>query len=78
MQPGQASESKTGAMDAPAGTGDGLAAAADSVEEDWGKLPPKVAKDLMEAQRSGVSPEYRNAIESYYKAIAERARRKQK
>lgn len=40
---------------------------------DWGKLPSKVAKDLIEGQRQEVSPDYRTAVESYYKAIAERA-----
>jgi len=48
------------------------------VGEDWSKLPSKVAKDIVEAQRQGVSPEYRSAVESYYKAIADRARRNKK
>ena len=63
-------------MGADAQPGEPLAAVDLTSEDDWGKLPPKVAKDLMEAQRAGVSPEYRSQIESYYKAIAERARKK--
>ncbi len=43
---------------------------------DWSKLPSKVAKDLLEGQRQDMSPEYRSAIENYYKAIAEKAGRK--
>ena len=46
--------------------------------KEWGKLPPKVAKDIIEARRQGVAPEYRSAIESYYKAIADRARKDKK
>jgi len=47
-----------------------------SVKEggDWGHLPSRMAKDLTEASRQEPSPEYREAIESYYKAIAERAK----
>ena len=43
--------------------------------EDWGRLPPKVAKDIIEARRQGVAPDYRSAIENYDRAIAEKARR---
>jgi len=42
---------------------------------DWGHLPSRMAKDLTEASRQEPSPEYRAAIESYYKAIAEKARK---
>lgn len=42
---------------------------------DWGHLPSRMAKDLTEASRQELSPEYRAAIESYYKAIAEKAKR---
>lgn len=42
---------------------------------DWGHLPSRMAKDLSEASRQEPSPEYRAAIESYYKAIAEKAKR---
>jgi hypothetical protein len=43
---------------------------------DWGKLPPRLARDLMEAQRESVGGEYRNMIETYFRVIAERAREK--
>jgi hypothetical protein len=42
---------------------------------DWGHLPSRMARDLTEASRQEPSPEYRAAIESYYKAIAEKARK---
>ena len=45
------------------------------VEGDWGHLPSKMAADLSEASRAEAAPEYRAAIESYYKAIATKGRR---
>ena len=45
------------------------------VKGDWGHLPQKMADDLTEATRSEAAPEYRAAIESYYKAIAAKAKR---
>jgi hypothetical protein len=45
------------------------------VNGDWGHLPQKMADDLTEATRSEAAPEYRAAIESYYKAIANKAKR---
>jgi len=45
------------------------------VPGDWGHLPQKMADDLTEATRSEAAPEYRAAIESYYKAIANKARK---
>lgn len=40
---------------------------------DWAKLPPKVAQDLMEGRREKISPEYRAAIETYFRLIAEKS-----
>ncbi|MBK8094891.1 MAG: DUF4175 family protein [Verrucomicrobiaceae bacterium] len=45
------------------------------VPGDWGHLPQKMADDLTEATRSEAAPEYRAAIESYYKAIAQKAKK---
>lgn len=45
------------------------------VPSDWGHLPQKMADDLTEATRSEAAPEYRAAIESYYKAIANKAKK---
>ncbi|MEC8355187.1 MAG: hypothetical protein VXZ37_01085 [Verrucomicrobiota bacterium] len=42
--------------------------------EDWGKLPPKLAKDLMEAKRERVSENYRNQVQAYFEAMSSKAR----
>lgn len=44
-----------------------------SADADWGKLPPQLARDLMEGRRENVSGEYRNMVETYFRAIAEKA-----
>ena len=43
----------------------------------WGKLPPKLARDLMNAQREGVSGQYREMVEMYFRTLADKAREKQ-
>ncbi len=43
---------------------------------EWGKLPPRLARDLLEARREGVSGEYRQMVETYFRVVAERAREK--
>jgi len=45
------------------------------LDADWGKLPTKMAEDLTEATRQEAAPEYRAAIENYYKAISARAKK---
>jgi hypothetical protein len=42
-------------------------------EEDWAKLPPQIARDLLDGRREKVSPEYRRAIETYFRLVAETA-----
>ena len=42
---------------------------------DWGRLPKKVAEELSQGQREAVSGEYRTQIETYYRVIAERAKK---
>ncbi|MBI1370366.1 MAG: hypothetical protein GC162_17155 [Planctomycetes bacterium] len=51
-----------------------LAAVKAMTDADWGKLPPQLAKDLMEGRREAVGGEYRNMVETYFRVIAERAR----
>lgn len=41
---------------------------------DWGKLPPKLARDLLEGRREKVAEEYRAMVETYFRVIAEKAR----
>ena len=45
------------------------------VDGNWGKLPARMAEDLNEATRQEAAPEYRAAIENYYKAIASKAKK---
>ena len=42
---------------------------------DWGHLPKKIAEQLSQGQREGVAGEYRNQVETYYRVIAERAKK---
>lgn len=51
-------------------------AAAHSSLEDWGQLPERLAGNLREGRRQESGPDYRGAIESYYTAVARRAREK--
>ena len=44
---------------------------------DWAKLPPKVAEELLESQREGLSPEFRRQIHHYFRIIGERGRSRQ-
>ena len=41
----------------------------------WGKLPKQVAEELTQGQREAVAGEYRSQIETYYRVIAERAKK---
>jgi hypothetical protein len=43
------------------------------VSVDWGKLPPKVARDLRESLREGVSSEFRSQVNAYFRLIAEKS-----
>lgn len=42
---------------------------------DWGKLPKKVAEQLTQGQQETVAGDYRNQVETYYRVIAERAKK---
>ncbi len=44
----------------------------------WAKLPPKLAQGLIESRRESVAAEYRNQVDAYFRAIADRAREKKK
>jgi hypothetical protein len=70
--------SKGGAQaNAPApGAGGALPQAGLANSGDWGKLPKKMADQLSQGQQETVAPEYRNQVETYYRVIAERAKKK--
>ena len=42
---------------------------------DWGKLPKQMAEQLTQGQREGIAGEYRNQVETYYRAIAEKSKK---
>jgi len=42
---------------------------------DWGKLPKQMAEQLSRGQGEAVSSEYRGQVETYYRVIAERAKK---
>jgi hypothetical protein len=50
-----------------------LPAAKQTAGQDWGRLPQKVANDLMEGRREVAPSEYRSAVDAYFKTVAERA-----
>ena len=44
--------------------------------QDWGRLRGKSAQDLTEGRRESVGAEYRKRVETYFRVVAERARKK--
>ena len=41
---------------------------------DWGSLPKRLATDMVEGKRESAPSEYRDSVEAYFRAVAERAR----
>jgi hypothetical protein len=41
---------------------------------EWGNLPKRLATDMLEGKRESAPSEYREAVEAYFRAVAERAR----
>jgi hypothetical protein len=71
----QMAESKGGAgseVGGPQGAVPGLLALKPG---DWGKLPPKLAEDLNKAKSEAVPGDYREAVETYYRVIAEKSKK---
>ncbi|MBL9117367.1 MAG: hypothetical protein JNJ83_20335 [Verrucomicrobiaceae bacterium] len=83
QQPGKPNEDSPGQPNQEGGNFSQLVKAEDGtlvpievlMNGDWGKLPARMAEDLTEAARQEAAPEYRAAIENYYKAIAARAKK---
>lgn len=67
-------ESKMGADTQGAAAVGKLGDAGKLKDGQWGKLPPKLARDLMEGRREQIPGEYRPQVDAYFKAIAEKAR----
>ena len=86
LRPGQEPQGDGSPKDSPQGNGQGgeapdrpfnLADLPDLKKmglDDWAKLPPKVAEELLESQRESLSPEFRKQIHHYFRIIGERAR----
>ena len=64
------------AIDAAAMAFDDLPALKERAKLEWGRLPPKLARDLLDGRHEAVSGEYRNRIEAYFRAMAEKSRKK--
>jgi hypothetical protein len=64
------------AVDAGAMAFEDLPALKERAKLEWGRLPPKLARDLLDGRREAVSGEYRNRIEAYFRAMAEKSRKK--
>jgi hypothetical protein len=45
----------------------------DNIAIDWGRLPPRVARDLRDSLREGTPGEYRDQVNAYFRMVAERA-----
>jgi hypothetical protein len=68
--------SKTGAKADAEGKAYGkLADASAKATGSWGKLPKQMAEQLSQGSREAVSAEYQKEVETYYRVIAERARK---
>ena len=42
---------------------------------DWGRLPPKMAEDISKGLSETIPTEYREAVETYYRVIAEKSKK---
>lgn len=52
-----------------------LPSAPQTQNADWAKLPKRVADDLKRGKNEGIRGEYQQAVEAYFRAVAEKARR---
>ena len=58
------------------GTGEaGTLGAAPEAGGRWGDLPPRTVEGLRTGEREAAPPQYRDVVDAYYRAVAERARR---
>jgi hypothetical protein len=71
-----AEESQTGAMLVDQAGGNEALQSVARAGDDWGKLRSKSAEDTVGSGRDAVSAEYRKQVETYFRVIAERARKK--
>ncbi len=75
----QAAKSEGGALANADGLDYKLATSAQGLKKgDWGKLPKKLADQLTKGQQEAIAGDYRQAVETYYKVIAEKAKEQKK
>lgn len=75
----QNEKSEGGAQANAAGLDYKLATTAQGLKKgDWGKLPKKLADQLTKGQQEAIAGDYRQAVETYYKVIAEKAKEQKK
>ncbi|MDR3401500.1 MAG: hypothetical protein P4L99_03290 [Chthoniobacter sp.] len=75
QQGGLQAASKGGAQSPGTNGPHGALGEAKNKAGDWGKLPKQMAEQLTEGQREGIAGEYRNQVETYYRAIAEKSKK---
>ncbi len=76
MSQSQSEKSLAGAQaQAPAMDYDLKADAQGLKRGEWGKLPKKLADQLTKGQQEAIAGDYRQAVETYYKVIAEKAKK---
>ena len=71
-----AEESELGAMLVDQAGGNEALKSVARAGDDWGKLRGKSAEDTVGSGRDAVPAEYRKQVETYFRVIAERARKK--
>jgi hypothetical protein len=75
-QPGNLQAASKDGMQAAAANGPhGALGEAKNAAGDWGKLPKQMAEQLTQGEREGMAGEYRNQVETYYRAIAEKSKK---
>jgi hypothetical protein len=73
---GMQADSKTGAQTNAASEKYGaIPNALPKADGDWGKLPKKMAEQLTQGTHETTSSEYRTQVETYYRVIAEKAKK---
>lgn len=71
----QMAESKGGAGSPTGGPPGAVPELAELKKGGWGKLPPKLAEDINKGLSQPVAEEYREAVETYYRVIAEKSKK---
>ena len=71
----QMAESKGGAGAPTGGPAGAVPELVELKRGGWGKLPPKLAEDINKGLSQPIPDEYREAVETYYRVIAEKSKK---